>query len=263
MISSLHIEGYRGFEDFSMDGLGRINLLVGTNNSGKTSVLEAIYLLSSAGDPASLWKLLLRRGERLPPQLSSIGVRRAANELDVSHLFAGHGVRLGSTIRISATNQSPARMIEYSLEELSPKDQADMFASDDEGLASRLALGIKGNPKPAVGLIPLSRAGGINSDSIEMPTWRARQRISDAAPAHFISTDSFAGDDLVAMWSKISLTPSEGLVLKALQFLDCDIERIAAQITIGPYSSRARGGFIVKRKGWEQPVPIGSMGDGM
>jgi hypothetical protein len=31
MISSIHIEGYRGFDSFEMSGLGRVNLLVGTN----------------------------------------------------------------------------------------------------------------------------------------------------------------------------------------------------------------------------------------
>ena len=54
MISSLNIKGYRGLENFEMSGLGRINLLVGTNNSGKTSVLEIIHLLASQGDPAAL-----------------------------------------------------------------------------------------------------------------------------------------------------------------------------------------------------------------
>ena len=75
MISSLHIEGYRGFDKFEMTDLGRVNLLVGTNNSGKTSVLEAIYLPISAGDPVSLWQLLWRRGERLPPLISAVGDR--------------------------------------------------------------------------------------------------------------------------------------------------------------------------------------------
>jgi hypothetical protein len=149
--------------------------------------------------------------------------------------------------------------------ELSPRDQTEIFGPDDEsGLTSRLVLRVSGSPKPEIGIIPLTRAGGIYSDSIDMPARRARQRTSDASPAHFITTESLTGDELVAMWNRIALTPSEGLVLKALQFLDPDIERIAAQATSGPYySSQARGGFIVKRKGWEQPVPIGSMGDGM
>ena len=50
MISAIRIQGYRGFEQFEMGNLGRVNLLVGANNSGKTSVLEAIDLLSSSLD---------------------------------------------------------------------------------------------------------------------------------------------------------------------------------------------------------------------
>src|SRR5438270_11166835 len=65
MISSIKITGYRGFSDFEMSGLERVNLLVGTNNSGKTSALEAIFLLISRGDPSALWQVLWRRGERL------------------------------------------------------------------------------------------------------------------------------------------------------------------------------------------------------
>ena len=66
------------------------------------------------------------------------------------------------------------------------------------------------------------------------------------------------------MWNRIALTPSEDLVLKALQFLDAGIERVAVQAGNGAYSpAQARSAFIVKRKGWDQPVPIGSMGDGM
>ncbi|MFP4581065.1 MAG: AAA family ATPase, partial [Candidatus Sumerlaeia bacterium] len=43
MISSLHIENYRCFEKFDAQDLGRVNLIVGDNNSGKTSLLEAVY----------------------------------------------------------------------------------------------------------------------------------------------------------------------------------------------------------------------------
>lgn len=50
MISSLRNEGYRGFEAFEMKQLGRINRLDGTNNSGKTAVVEALHFPSSSGD---------------------------------------------------------------------------------------------------------------------------------------------------------------------------------------------------------------------
>jgi hypothetical protein len=87
MIRSLHIDGYRCFDRFEMSDLGRVNLLVGKNNSGKTSVLEAIYLLSSGGHPAALWQLMSRRGESV--QDAQAG-RRAEAEFEICHLFTGH-----------------------------------------------------------------------------------------------------------------------------------------------------------------------------
>lgn len=45
MVRDLSIKNYRCFEDFYVDGLAQVNLIVGDNNSGKTSFLEAIYLL--------------------------------------------------------------------------------------------------------------------------------------------------------------------------------------------------------------------------
>ena len=265
MISSIRIEGYRGFDCFEMSGLGRINLLVGTNNSGKTSVLEAIYLLFSAGDPSALRQVIRQRGEYLPPRFLNTGYRptNSTADLGVSHLFAGHELHPGSSIRIRAENQSSPREIEYAIEELSPRDQAEILGANDESsLFPQLFIAVSGNPKPALAKIPLTNAGGL--DPLRLRAGKALQRTSDWGRATFMGTDSFSGDELVSMWNEIALGPTEGLVLKALQFLDPEIERIAAQATSGPYySNQARGGFIIKRRGWENPVPIGSMGDGM
>jgi hypothetical protein len=265
MISSIRIEGYRSLDNFEMNGLGRINLLVGTNNSGKTSVLEGINLLYSGGDPASLWQLLRRRGERVPPTLwaATGSPAFAVPELDVAHLFSGHELRPGSSIRISAPNQNQARTIEYSMVVLSPMDQVALFGSDKSG-SRPLALAVTGNPKPALAAIPLTQSGGLTSDALNLLTRRVSLRSHDVAPVLFLTAESFSGEELVEMWNVIALTVAEGLVLKALQFLDHGIERIAAQASSGPYYfGEGRGGFIVKRAGLDQPVPIGSMGDGM
>jgi predicted ATP-dependent endonuclease of OLD family len=50
MLKSIKIENFRGFKSFELQQIGRINLLVGENNSGKTSILEAIQLLCSRTD---------------------------------------------------------------------------------------------------------------------------------------------------------------------------------------------------------------------
>lgn len=45
MLKDIHIQNYRGIKDLHIKDFKRINLLVGDNNSGKTSVLEAITIL--------------------------------------------------------------------------------------------------------------------------------------------------------------------------------------------------------------------------
>ena len=51
MLKSIRIRNYRGFKDCKIDGLGRINIIAGMNNSGKTTLLEALFLWSAAGSP--------------------------------------------------------------------------------------------------------------------------------------------------------------------------------------------------------------------
>ena len=62
-IRNLRIENFRGFSRLEMKDLGRINLIVGANNSGKTTVLEAINVLMAGGDAWAIWSILYRRGE--------------------------------------------------------------------------------------------------------------------------------------------------------------------------------------------------------
>ncbi|MEI6429743.1 MAG: AAA family ATPase [Pseudanabaena sp. ELA607] len=47
----LQISGYRGFETLDLPQLGQVNIFVGDNNSGKTSLLEAISILCNPLDP--------------------------------------------------------------------------------------------------------------------------------------------------------------------------------------------------------------------
>ncbi|MBW1649596.1 MAG: AAA family ATPase [Deltaproteobacteria bacterium] len=43
MYKSIKIEGFRQFDNFEIDDLGAVNLFLGPNNTGKSSILEAFY----------------------------------------------------------------------------------------------------------------------------------------------------------------------------------------------------------------------------
>jgi len=243
--------------------LGRINLLVGTNNSGKTSILEVVSMLESAGDLTRLWNILWRRGERsirtLPP-LEKNPAPRVFSEADLGHIFHGHEIHSGTRLSIRAKNESPEKFLELEVRELSASETIDpQFIDDnDESPLPRMALHMTGNPSPAIPLVVLSRSFGI-------PSGQLRRAKRPQAKLQFISTGSSSADEVTAAWNTISLKPEEKLVLQALQALDSNIQGIALQARtphqfFGPGD---RGGFIVKLKSVEQPVPIGSMGDGI
>ena len=60
--SSIHVESYRGIDGLVLDSPGRINLIVGVNNAGKTSLLEAIHLLAHQNDERALLDAIRWRG---------------------------------------------------------------------------------------------------------------------------------------------------------------------------------------------------------
>jgi hypothetical protein len=258
MIKSIKINGYRGFSEFEMSGLGQVNLLVGTNNSGKTSALEGIYLLASQGDPASLWSVLWRRGERFERGPETYP------QIDISHLFHGHESQIGAKFSLSATNETPGRGLTFSIVEAN-EEQRKKQSGTGVPVPSRLGLSIKGNPSPSLEVVPLTRSGGVTSEALEMPRRIRRGQADDAImPTLFITAESLTVDELVGLWDKVTLTPHEERVILALRFLESSIERIAPQAARRDFTyGNQRGGFLVKLKGHERPVPIGSMGDGM
>ena len=62
MYTSFRVQNFRCFEDLRIDDLARVNLIAGKNNTGKTSVLEAIMLRTQA-----LPSFFLPSGQIQPP----------------------------------------------------------------------------------------------------------------------------------------------------------------------------------------------------
>lgn len=267
MINDIEIKGYRCFNQFEMRRLSRINLLVGTNNSGKTSALEAIYLLATNSDPQALLKIISGRGEqRFPEQVPG---RPIQPEFEISHLFCGHTINLGTTLSISASNDIP-RSTRLSIVEAKPEDnhpQLILMAATEapDSVSARLALSVE-NETGKLYSVPLTSRGGIRQDAIQLLTnMHANQPRpspqSQLSNAQYVTNASLTSQELSFAWGGIVLTPDEDRVIQALKSLDSNIERIAATTT--PFFFGQRGGFVVKMRNIDQPVPIGSLGDGV
>lgn len=62
MYHSFSIKNFRCFDDLTLEGLGRINLIGGRNNIGKTALLEALWAHSGAKEPERVLLLDAGRG---------------------------------------------------------------------------------------------------------------------------------------------------------------------------------------------------------
>jgi len=51
MIRQLYIKNFRGIQELLIKDIGKVNILLGKNNCGKSSVLDALYLLSCPTEP--------------------------------------------------------------------------------------------------------------------------------------------------------------------------------------------------------------------
>ncbi len=266
MIESLTIDGYRKLKHFKINGLKQLNLLVGSNNSGKSSVLEALCILISRGSPESMWQMSEGRSEMLVEERASSRTRF----MDVSHLFHMHNMQLGSEFLIESDGTgSSNRQLKVSVDEYSPTDTAPIPFDPEDAASSALALRIDGRPTPDLNLIPLSAKGGIIPPSLSyqrrlLRRTESREFVKDV-PVQFVTTRSLDIRTLSTLWNSMMLTPDEDRVLTALRILEPAIERIALQSDGEPsyLTSRSRGGFIVRLKEHETPVPIGSMGEGV
>ncbi|MBP0017123.1 MAG: AAA family ATPase [Cyanobacteria bacterium SBLK] len=61
LFNNLKIQGFRGFQEIELSDLGQVNLIVGTNNSGKTSLLEAISIFCNPLNPFRWLEVSQRR----------------------------------------------------------------------------------------------------------------------------------------------------------------------------------------------------------
>ncbi|WP_420450138.1 AAA family ATPase [Candidatus Palauibacter sp.] len=266
MYSSIRIQGYRGLDTFRLEGLGRLNLLVGPNNSGKTSILECIELLRSAGESHVLWSIAGRRGEwglaneehdRVPP-----GPRREI--LDVSHLFANR--ELNGTIEIEAdlgTDDHPAGWNDkvtmwVEATSSSPNDESEAEDSG-ENFVLRVEWSEGADVKAFVTENRFTEDGFLFG-----PPRPARTRNGSSRGVQFVRTSRMTPRDVVRAFSKFVLTPRHEIIRQALRIVEPKVEDLAP---IADYRTRfsreAPGGVVLRLSGVEDRVPIGSMGDGM
>ncbi|MEL6458393.1 MAG: ATP-binding protein [Cyanobacteria bacterium J06621_15] len=250
MLRDLSIHNYRAFKEFNVDGLARVNLIVGSNNSGKTSLLEAIYLLVNQNNPLSLIDLLENRGEIAFAK----SYKYFNDNYQLKHIFSNHLLNFNQNIEIEST-QDKSLSLKISLSPITV--QLNLFYNTLEGDIPGFELNFLYNSHHNI-KIPVLDDGTFEKrffskgESVKINSYRTNSL------CEYLTTDNINFNKLAELWDAINLTPHEDEVVGALQIIEPDVERIS-------FTSRqtSNSGIIVKMRGQKEPIPLGSMGDGM
>ena len=256
MLQTLEISGYRGFESYQLTKLVRVNLVVGRNNCGKTSVLEAIELFVSGEHPAVFLRSLQRR--------SDTGVRGRDRSPDVSHIFYGHKCAPGASFELSSNNGTRALSVKIlSLEEIESADDSDsitkewaeigLFDPNEEG-SPMFGISIVKDKRKRRIVLPVMEDGSLRHHRRHRFWYGPKGR----TPVRFLTLDSFNSSAMGEMWNAVLTEGREGEIIDDMKLLEPNLDSIHFMT-----NEDFRSGILVGLRGGGPRVPIGTYGDGM
>ncbi len=254
MIRTLRLENYRGFETYELRDLARVNLLVGPNNCGKTSVLEAVELLVSRGDPSILIESARRRREF---HVGEDGRRHTRYPL--RHHFHGHEFGLGARLGISS--DGGFGWVRMRIEEAEPSESEDLFEIISR-TTQPLALRIERAHEESDIVVSLTEGGSLDRLSPTMPRMALGSSRLRLPQTQFVTAESLQAGDMAGVWNQVVVQGRESEVVEAMRILRGDLHSI--QFLTGDASGRSgvAGGIFLGFRAGAPRVPIGSHGDG-
>lgn len=120
MFNSIEISRFRGIRHSKVDGLKRINLFFGKNNCGKSSLLDAVFLISGLSNP------------KLP---LNINIMRNYRRLDPSDMILDfYALDIDRPIEIKASNNEKRELLISAFENSSGK--VDLLSEDNNILSN-------------------------------------------------------------------------------------------------------------------------------
>lgn len=262
LITKLTINGYRGLSNLDINQFGKVNLITGRNNSGKSTILECIRLLVTGGS-IQTFKEILDYREEFATESGSDGSSGEYGFSPLSSLFFGcpdvHSS--GVNFSIDAVGKLPSRVsslkagigwfvrkTDEQQQTISYEPVADLFDETADSFPA-IDLAIAGRKR----VIPLTRfmrrpLGRVEPDSLVVPC---------------VYLDPFSSRStyqLGVMWDAIALTDSEKDVVQALKVISDDIEGVSM---IGTERVGRGRTAIARSRRFRSPIPLRTFGDGV
>jgi AAA domain, putative AbiEii toxin, Type IV TA system len=288
MLKSFQIKRFRLFEHIEIERLGRVNLVVGKNNSGKSAFLEAIKLYASNAAPLVLLDLLESRQDdwsSVGPSYSSVyqgnslrhlffgrnlpeidrggivlGDISSNDELNINvAIYRNNNDNEGNSMRTRVHSIDTDLDTIYNMSVLDDIFSPELFLiAEENGKTKRI---MKLHPRGTFSSLSESYRRKKHEDKYK---WQSISTNNTSSSDKYkwlsISTDNTSSSDLPWFWDLTSLTDLRTDVMSALHLID---DRISSLAFVENASQNYDRIPIVKIKGVDEPFPLKSMGDGI
>ncbi len=212
MLKSLKIKNFRCFEEFYLPQLGRVNLLVGKNNSGKTSILEAVHILISPNTIKPFLEIVKRRQEYTWKKDTSTA------SFNFNSLLHGHPSWTNTSqisFEIIGIDDKDGQ-VRFSVQ---PSDIPPRELFDKEKKENKEIKIFNLDPNIITGTNNILKWEGIDK-SIFLLYWPSDASLSldskEVTESQFISLNSSELNTIVDQFNRIVLTPQEEILYESL-----------------------------------------------
>lgn len=271
-LDSIEINNFRALRHLKLENLSRVNLIVGKNNVGKTTVLEAIWVYAQGGAPKALLEVLEGRNEA-SLQTNGNGQSKAyttkdqfaslkyLTSLSKNHLDAAQNGSGFHPINISAGLNYP--IIKYNLtifvgpyKLTTSKDEVsgELTAEPEYNRGAEESLLIMHDQKKFDYPLKSGKFLEVLRDNLNTPPPPTIER-----NAYFARVQGFDIDQLDARWDDLLLRDSANDIVGCLQIITPEIERIHLVPTPGQSHRQP----FAKLAGLDEPVSLKSLGEGL
>ncbi|MEG4302724.1 AAA family ATPase [Microcoleus sp. D3_18a_C4] len=274
MLESFQIHNFRLFQHLEVKKLGRVNLIVGKNNSGKSTFLEAVELYASNASATVMLELVQSRQENWFSEAQPHSQNFIGNS--VRHLFFGHklpqigedGISLGEVssnikLNIGTAAYQNKNDDEGNIRKTRLSDVQFSHVEFDEYISSIEVFIVAEEGEKTRRLF---RLDSVDMRNIRLSSSRLiyeRQESEFKYTWQIVSTENMPNRKLAALWDLTSLTDLESEVISALRIIDHRVTGVAFVEDVNRSRTSDNRVPLVKIKGIDEPLPLKSMGDGM